>query len=61
MLLLEEYKKEKKQTTIKHKLIMDSNYDDVALQPGDDAEFKNQFRDFLQKNLKMEDTPIKKS
>ena len=52
--------KEKKQTTIKHKLIMDSNYDDVALQPGDDAEFKNQFRDFLQKNLKMEDTQPKK-
>jgi len=53
--------KEKKQTTIKHKLIMDSNYDDVALQPGDDAEFKNQFREFLQKNLKMDDTqPIKK-
>ena len=52
--------KEKKQTTIKHKLIMDSNYDDVALQPGDDAEFKNQFRDFLQKNLKMEDTEPKK-
>ena len=42
---------EKKQTTIKHKLIMDSNYDDVTLQPGDDAEFKNQFREFLQKNL----------
>ena len=52
--------KEKKQTTIKHKLIMDSNYDDVALQPGDDNEFKNQFREFLQKNLKMEDTQPKK-
>ena len=52
--------KEKKQTTIKHKLIMDSNYDDVALQPGDDAEFKNQFREFLQKNLKMDDTQSKK-
>jgi len=52
--------KEKKQTTIKHKLIMDSNYDDVALQPGDDSEFKNQFRDFLQKNLKMDDTQHKK-
>jgi hypothetical protein len=40
---------------------MDSNYDDVALQPGDDAEFKNQFREFLQKNLKMDDTqPVKK-
>jgi len=52
--------KEKKQTTIKHKLIMDSNYDDLALQPGDDAEFKNQFREFLQKNLKMDDTQPKK-
>ena len=52
--------KEKKQTTIKHKLIMDSNYDDVTLQPGDDAEFKNQFREFLQKNLNMEDTQPKK-
>ena len=52
--------KEKKPTTIKHKLIMDSNYDDVALQPGDDVEFKNQFRDFLQKNLKMDDTQPKK-
>ena len=52
--------KEKKQTTIKHKLIMDSNYDDVALQPVDYPEFKNQFRDFLQKNLKMEDTQPKK-
>ena len=49
--------KEKKQVTIKHKLIMDSNYDDVALQPGDDSEFKNQFREFLQKNLKMEEQP----
>ena len=51
--------KEKKQTTIKHKLIMDSNYDDVALQPGEDGEFKNQFREFLQKNIKMEE-PTKK-
>ena len=51
--------KEKKQTTIKHKLIMDNNYDDVALQPGDDGEFKNQFREFLQKNIKMEE-PVKK-
>ena len=50
--------KEKKQTTIKHKLIMDANYDDVALQPGDDSEFKNQFKEFLQKNLRMEE-PVK--
>mgnify|MGYP001429078198 FL=1 len=51
--------KEKKQTTIKHKLIMDANYDDVALQPGDDSEFKNQFKEFLQKNIRMEE-PVKK-
>jgi hypothetical protein len=38
---------------------MDNNYDDVALQPGDDGEFKNQFREFLQKNIKMEE-PVKK-
>ena len=38
---------------------MDSNYDDVALQPGDDREFKNQFKEFLQKNLRMEE-PVKK-
>ena len=47
--------KEKKQTTIKHKLIQDANYDDLTLQPGDDREFKNQFTEFLQKNLPMED------
>ena len=43
--------KEKKQTTIKHKLIMDANYDDMTLQPGEDRDFKNQFTEFLQKNL----------
>ena len=42
--------KEKKQTIIKHKLILDNNYDDVALNPGDDSEFKNQFREYLAKN-----------
>jgi hypothetical protein len=38
---------------------MDANYDDVSLQPGEDREFKNQFREFLQKNLKMEEQPQK--
>ena len=51
--------KEKKQVTIKHKLIMDNNYDDIALQPGEDREFKNQFKEFLQKNIRMEE-PVKK-
>ena len=51
--------KEKKQTTIKHKLIMDANYDDMTLQPGDDRDFKNQFTEFLQKNTVI-DEPAKK-
>jgi len=51
--------KEKKQVTIKHRLIMDNNYDDMTLQPGEDGEFKNQFREFLQKNIRMEE-PVKK-
>ena len=51
--------KEKKQVTIKHRLIMDNNFDDVALQPGEDGEFKNQFREFLQKNMRIEE-PVKK-
>ena len=35
--------KEKKQVTIKQKLIMEANYDDLTLQPGEDRDFKNQF------------------
>lgn len=30
---------------------MDANYDDMTLQPGEDRDFKNQFTEFLQKNL----------
>ena len=52
--------KEKKQTTIKQKLIADANYDDMTLQPGEDREFKNQFTEFLQKNLPQEE-PVKKT
>ena len=51
--------KEKKQTIIKHKLIASANYDDMTLQPGDDREFKNQFTEFLQKNIVAEE-PVKK-
>ena len=43
--------KEKKQITIKHKMISEANYDDMTLQPGDDRDFKNQFTEFLQKNV----------
>ena len=51
--------KEKKQVTIKQKLIMDNNYDDITLQPGEDREFKNQIKEYLQKNMRM-DEPVKK-
>ena len=47
--------KEKKQVTIKNKLITESNYDDMTLQPGDDKEFKNQFTEFLKKNMPVEE------
>jgi len=50
--------KEKKQTTIKHKLLLDSNFDDMALQPGEDREFHNQFTEFLKKNLPIEEPKI---
>ena len=44
--------KEKKQVTIKQKLIMEANYDDLSLHPGEDREFKNQFTEFLQKKYR---------
>ena len=53
--------KEKKQTTIKQKLIAEANYDDMALQPGEDREFKNQFTEFLQKNQVAVDYEEKKT
>ena len=43
--------KEKKQTTIKHRIITESNYDDMTLQPGEDREFTNQFTEYLKKNM----------
>ena len=51
--------KEKKQITIKQRMIQESNYDDLALQPGEDREFKNQFTEFLKKNMPTEE-PVKK-
>ena len=52
--------KEKKQTTIKHRMIQNANYDDMTLQPGEDREFKNQFTEFLKKNLPQEE-PVNKT
>ena len=43
--------KEKKQTLIKQKLIMKAGLDDLVLQPGDDGVFTNQYTDFMQKNM----------
>ena len=52
--------KEKKQVTIKHKLIMDNNLDDMTLQPSDEGGvYTNQFKEFLQKNIRIEETPKK--
>ena len=51
--------KEKKQTTIKQRMIQEANYDDMALQPGEDREFRNQFTEFLKKNMPTEE-PVKK-
>jgi len=50
--------KEKKQVTIKNKMLLDSNFDDMALQPGEDREFHNQFTEFLKKNLPVEEPKI---
>jgi len=46
--------KEKKQVTIKQKMIAEGNYDDMTLQPGEDREFKNMFSEFLKQNLPKE-------
>ena len=52
--------KEKKQTIIKQRMIQEANYDDLVLQPGEDREFKNQFTEFLKKNMPVTDEPVKK-
>ena len=52
--------KEKKQTTIKQRMIQEANYDDMTLQPGEDREFKNQFTEYLKKNMPMTEEPVKK-
>ena len=52
--------KEKKQTTIKNRLIMEGNYDDMTLTEGEDRNFRNQFSEFLQRNAGTEDVPVVK-
>ena len=53
--------KEKKQITIKQRMIQEANYDDMALQPGEDRDFKNQFTEFLQKNTRYNDDVVQAS
>jgi hypothetical protein len=50
--------KEKKQTTIKNRLIMEGNYDDMTLNDGEDRQFRNQFSEFLQRNATTDDVPV---
>jgi hypothetical protein len=52
--------KEKKQTTIKNRLIMEGNYDDMTLNDGEDRQFRNQFSEFLQRNADPKDVPVVK-
>ena len=47
--------KEKKQVEIKQRMLRDSNFDDLALQPHDDATYTNQFTEFLKNNTNEEE------
>ena len=50
--------KEKKQINIKYRLLEDANFDDVAVNPGDEsADYKNQFVEFLRRNRPSEELP----
>ena len=46
--------KEKKQTTIKQKLILKSGLDEIVRQEGDNEEYQNSYADFLRKNMIIE-------
>ena len=52
--------KEKKQTTIKQKLILKSGLDEIVRQEGDNEEYQNSYADFLRKNMIIEEEPVKK-
>ena len=46
--------KEKKQTTIKQKLMLKSGLDEIVRQEGDNEEYQNSYADFLRKNMIIE-------
>ena len=52
--------KEKKQVEIKQKLLHDSIFDDLALQPQDDTAYTNQFTEFLRNNQTVDEKPVEK-
>ena len=52
--------KEKKQTTIKQKLILKSGLDEIVRQEGDNEEYQNSYADFLRKNMVVDVEPEKK-
>ena len=47
--------KEKKQTTIKQKLIMKGGLEEIVRQEGDNTEYQNAYADFLKKNMVYEE------
>ena len=49
--------KEKKQTTIKQKLIMRGGLDEIVRQESDNTEYQNSYTDFLKKNMIYEEEP----
>ena len=49
--------KEKKQTTIKQKLIMKGGLDEIVRQESDNTEYQNAYTDFLKKNMIYEEEP----
>jgi hypothetical protein len=51
--------KEKKQVTIKHRMITEANYDDMALNLVMIERITNQFTEFLKKNIVVEETKKK--
>ena len=52
--------KEKKQTTIKQKLIMKGGLDEIVRQEGDNTDYQNQYSEFLKKNMIYEEEPKEK-
>ena len=52
--------KEKKQTTIKQKLIMKGGLDEIVRQESDNTDYQNQYSEFLKKNMIYEEEPTSK-